>query len=93
MGRQVVDCPTQLFDIWMFICVSIQSLKDSAGQSARRQVDNFHDVNHDAEDDVDDQIDGSRARENTKNMQLAMAIHLQFLYTLFLVGNSINSIA
>jgi len=29
---------------------------------------------------------GGRARENTKNMQLAMAIHLQFLYTLFLVG-------
>ena len=28
----------------------------------------------------------SRARENTKNMQLAMAVHLLFLYTLFLVG-------
>ena len=55
--------------------------------------DDKDDVDHDAEDDVNDQIVESRARENTKNMQLAMAIHLQFLYTLFLVGNSINSIA
>ena len=82
----------------MYLCKRT-NLKDTAGQSTRRQVhndvdhdDEKDDVDHDAEDDVDDQIDESRARENTKNMQLAMAIHLQFLYTLFLVGNSINSI-
>jgi len=33
---------------------------------------------------------GGRVRENTKNMQLAMAVHLLFLYTLFLVVPRLN---
>ena len=59
-GRYIVDCPTQLFCICMFICVNYTNLKDTAGQSARRQVDNFNeyeDNEHDAEDDDDDDVD------------------------------------
>ena len=33
-GGTLVDCPTQLFYIWIFICV-YTNLKDISGQSAR----------------------------------------------------------